>query len=188
MSAPKILVLVTDGTEDMEAVTIVDVLRRAKTSVLVCSLEKQQMVECSNGICLVPDTCLSAIKPTDMADMAAIILPGGLRGAKAFAESKAIHDALTLAYTSGKLVAAICAAPIALVAAGIGRGKQLTSHPSIRDQLATTYKYSEDRVVVDGNLITSRGPGTALEFSLSIVEYLLGRETRNAVAAPMCIH
>lgn len=89
--------------------------------------------------------------------------------------------------SSGRLVAAICAAPIALKAHGVGTGKKLTSHPSVKDKLADNYTYSEDRVIQDGQLVTSRGPGTAFEFALKLVEILAGAGTVEKITPPMLV-
>ncbi|EGF78532.1 hypothetical protein BATDEDRAFT_90689 [Batrachochytrium dendrobatidis JAM81] len=184
MTCPTVVVLVANGTEEMEAVITIDILRRAQAKVLVCSLQEEKVIECSRHVRIVPDTWLAKI---DAANIDAVIMPGGMGGAKAFSESKDVHQLLNLANTNGKLIGVICAAPIALKAAGILFGKRLTSHPSVKDQLESNYQYSDDRVVVDGNLITSRGPGTAIDFALALVEKLLGAQVRSKVEAPMCI-
>ena len=108
-------------------------------------------------------------------------------GAKTFEASKEVHQVLKQFESQGKIVAAICAAPIALKAAHIGNQRQLTSHPCVKDQLESTYVYKEDRVVVDGKLVTSRGPGTAFEFALTLVRLLAGDAVCEKVKAPMLL-
>lgn len=111
-----------------------------------------------------------------------IILPGGLGGSKAMAESALVGEILQTQKGKGKLIAAICAAPIALLAHKIEFGKKLTSYPGVKDQLSKDYKYSDDVVVQDGQLITSRGPGTAFTFALKIIDSLLGVEKAKEIA------
>merc|ERR550519_604466 len=121
---------------------------------------------------ILPDSDLAtAIKnaPYD-----AIILPGGLQGATTLAKLESVKEILQNQEKCNRIVGAICAAPIALLSHNIAVGKELTSYPAFKEILQDTYKYSEANVVKDGNLITSRGPGTAFEFSLAIIEALCG--------------
>lgn len=112
-----------------------------------------------------------------------VILPGGLGGTEAFIKSELVGSILKEQESSGRLVAAICAAPLALKAHKIGLGKSLTSYPSVKDKLTADYKYVDDQLVVqDGQLITSRGPGTAYQFALKLVEVLVGEEKSTQVA------
>lgn len=117
----------------------------------------------------------------------AVILPGGLGGAKALAESKEVGSLLKQQEASGRIVAAICAAPTALRAHEIGFGKNITSYPSVQGCLVDKYSYKQDNVVVDGNLITSRGPGTAFDFALTLVDKLIGKEKASEVAKAMLL-
>ncbi|ORY46879.1 DJ-1-like protein [Rhizoclosmatium globosum] len=181
----RVLVVVADGSEEMETVICVDVLRRAQIEVTLASVGAQ-VVTCSRNVRLHADAQLNLSD----SDFDAVVLPGGLGGAKAFAENAALHTLLKAFESKGKLVAAVCAAPIALHPANIAKGKQITSHPSVKDQLVAANwfgEYKEDRVVVDGNLITSRGPGTSFEFALSIIKYLCGKEKAEEVAGPMVL-
>lgn len=115
-----------------------------------------------------------------------VILPGGLAGTDAFAASTLVGDVLTAQESSGRLVAAICAAPLALKAHKIGLGKSITSYPSVKEKLTADFKYVDDEVVVqDGQLITSRGPGTAYNFGLKIAEVLVGVDKAKQVASGM---
>ncbi|KAJ3055763.1 Protein deglycase DJ-1zDJ-1 [Rhizophlyctis rosea] len=184
--APSALVLIADGSEEMEAVITIDILRRAEIEVTVAGLNGPQPVTCSRNVKLVPDKSLADVKGREFD---ALVLPGGLGGAKAFSDSAEVK-ALLKAYhdNAQKTVAIICASPIALKAANVGQGKRITSHPSVKDQLEGSYEYKEDRVVADGNLITSRGPGSALEFALEIVERLQGKETVQKIVPPMLVH
>lgn len=141
-------------------------------------------VKCSRNIVIVPDAALSELQ-VDTFD--ALILPGGLGAAKFFAGSAQIGALLKAAEQTDKVIGVICASPIALASHGIAGGKTLTSHPSVAGQLTPLYKYSEERVVVDGGLITSRGPGTAFEFALAIVKQLVGQEKVDAISPGMIL-
>jgi protein DJ-1 len=177
----RVLVILAPGAEEMETVITVDVLRRAGLEVVLAGLSGAGPVTCSRQVRLVPDCALSAARgPFD-----AIVLPGGGKGAEGLAASTEVHALLRQQEKEGRLIAAICAAPIALAAAGVGKGRRLTSHPSVREKLLAFGRYEEARVVQDGNLVTSRGPGTALEFALKLVELLAGQQTAEKVAAPM---
>ncbi|KAI8817698.1 DJ-1-like protein [Fimicolochytrium jonesii] len=180
------LVLLSEGNEEMETVIPMDILRRAGVKVTLAGLNGAGTVTCSRNVKIVPDTALSALQDKNAFD--AIILPGGLGGAEAFAKSKEVHNLLESYHSDpNKTVAIICASPIALQASGVAKGKTVTSHPSVKEKL-TDYGYKEDRVVVDGNLITSRGPGTAFEFALAIVKRLQGVEKAREIIGPMVCH
>lgn len=132
---------------------------------------------------IVPDKALDQVKQ----NFDVIILPGGLGGSNLLAADQRVGRLLREQQNSEKLIAAICAAPIALKSHGIGLGKQITSHPSKSEELKSLYNYCEDRVVVDGQVITSRGPGTAFEFGLAIVDNLLGNEKVQQIIGPMIL-
>nr|CAD7429625.1 unnamed protein product [Timema monikensis] len=181
------IVLLAEGAEEMELVISVDVLRRAGVGVTIAGLSGKDPVKCSRDVIIVPDASLEdAVKkgPYDV-----VVLPGGLGGAKALAASAEVGCLLQQQEKAGRIVAAICAAPTALKSHGIGPGKLLTSYPSLKKQMLenNVYKYSEEEVVVDGQLITSRGPGTAFKFGLAIVEKLLGKEAADPVAKGMLL-
>ncbi|KND00062.1 DJ-1 family protein [Spizellomyces punctatus DAOM BR117] len=180
--APSALVLITDGNEEMEAVISIDILRRAGVDVTVAGLNGPNTVECSRHVKIVPDTGLSAVKDKTFD---AILLPGGMGGAEAFSKSSTVHELLSQYYSQQKVVAIICASPIVLKAAQVAKGRSVTAHPSVKDQLVQDYNYKEERVVVDGNLITSRGPGTAFEFALAVVKKLQGPEKLKEIVPPM---
>lgn len=115
-------------------------------------------------------------------------MPGGLGGSKAMAESTLLGQVLKQFESDGKIIAAICAAPTVLLAHSIALGKQLTSYPSMKGQLESAYKYDDENVVVqDGQLITSRGPGTAFKFGLKLVKVLVGAEKAKTVASGMLL-
>ncbi|KAF4525072.1 hypothetical protein B566_EDAN001986 [Ephemera danica] len=180
------LVLLAEGAEEMEIITPADTLRRAGVKVTIAGLAGNSAVICSRDVKIVPDDSLeNAIKngPYD-----AVILPGGLKGAENLGNSAVVGSLVTQQESEGRLVAAICAAPTALKKHGVGKGKRVTSYPSVKDKMeGDGYTYCEDRVVVDGQLITSRGPGTALEWSLAIVNNLMGEETMNTLKKAMLL-
>ncbi|CBX93030.1 hypothetical protein IAQ61_008758 [Plenodomus lingam] len=192
---PKALIFVADGSEEIEFVTPYDVLTRAGfevTSVGV-NLNNEVFAHMTRNVRIVPDHanmeslgCIQAHEEFDI-----VILPGGAPGAKTFCGSHPVLDMVSQFRKAGKWVAAICAATTALVAAeekhGDGKVK-VTSHPSVAQEIKDAeWTYSEERCVVDGKVITSRGPGTALLFALTIVECLVGKEKAAEVAAPMMV-
>ncbi|XP_014481345.1 PREDICTED: protein deglycase DJ-1-like [Dinoponera quadriceps] len=183
MAKKSALLVITDGSEEMEAVITTDILRRAGVAVTVASLSDANCVKCSRDVKICADAKLVDASKSKKYDV--VILPGGLGGSKAFASSAAIGDLLKEQEKEDRVIAAICAAPIALKAHGIGKGKQITSYPSMKDELAKEYNYLEDKVVTDGNLITSRGPATAFAFGLAIVEKLLNKDVADTVAKGM---
>ncbi|MEQ8766842.1 MAG: DJ-1/PfpI family protein [Planctomycetota bacterium] len=165
----RVLVPLAPGFEEIEAVTIIDVLRRGGADVTVAGTQGA-MVEGSHGIVLTADALLSDVRE-DSFDL--VVLPGGMPGAANLRDDVAVLAMLRTTAAAGRWVAAICAAPIALSAAGLLSERSATSYPTFEDQVAAR-EYREDRVVVDGNVVTSRGPGTALEFSLELVRLLIG--------------
>lgn len=180
--APRILVPVADGNEEIEVVTIVDTLRRAACDVTVASVTGQRRIVCSRSVVLEADTLLSGLAD---AGWHAIVLPGGMPGAEHLRDCARLIDLLTAHDTGGGLLAAICAAPaVVLHHHGLLRGRHATCHPSFLDRLDPSSR-RDQRVVCDGNLITSQGPGTALEFALALVEALCGADARRRVADPM---
>ena len=164
-----ILVPLANGFEEIEAVTIVDVLRRAELPVKVAGLEAGPVTG-AHGLEIGTDCALSEV---DASTLRMIVLPGGIPGATNLMEDERVIGLVRELAGSGRNVAAICAAPIVLAKAGVLDGVAATSYPGFQDQLAGA-SYVEERVVRAGNVMTSRGPGTALEFALGLVEELAG--------------
>jgi len=177
------LVLLARGFEEIEAVTVVDVLRRAGVQVATAATG-EKVVLGSRGIAVVADTLLADL-PERRYDL--VYLPGGLEGMERLASDPRVGDFLERHRASGGKTAAICAATFALHAHDlIPDGARITSHPSVRDDLEM-YDYAEDRVVVDGDIITSRGPGTAMELALMLAEMLTGPAKRAELESAMVI-
>ncbi len=178
---PSALVLLAPGTEEMEAVISIDVLRRAGIDVTVAGIDGDGPTRCSRGVTITPDVALDSVEGA----FDVLVLPGGAEGAKHLAESPKVGELLREQELAGRMVAAICAAPIALQAHGVFEGRKLTSHPSVKSMLEEWGDYSEHSVEADGNLVTSRGPGTAFAFALRIVGALTDAEKMVQVRAPM---
>jgi 4-methyl-5(b-hydroxyethyl)-thiazole monophosphate biosynthesis len=166
----KVMVPLAEGFEEIEALTIVDVLRRAGIKVDTVGIVSS-MVTGAHGVRITADKKLIEIKPEEYD---AIVLPGGNPGYKNLAKSARITEILQKMNEEGKLIAAICASPSVLAKAGILENKRATIYPGMENELPYP---RGDRVVVDGNIITSQGPGTAMEFALKIVEVSLGSNT-----------
>ncbi|KAF7822644.1 protein DJ-1-like protein B-like [Senna tora] len=181
-NSPKILVPIANGTEEMEAVMIIDILRRAKANVVVASVEDKVEIEASRRVKLEADMLLDEAAKLSY-DL--IMLPGGLGGAQAFANSETLVNLLKKQTESNRYYGAICASPaLVLEPHGLLKGKKATAFPAMCNKLSDQSEV-EKRVVVDGNLITSRGPGTSMEFALAIVEKLFGRKVGLEIAKAM---
>ncbi|KAK6946643.1 DJ-1/PfpI [Dillenia turbinata] len=181
-TCPRILVPIANGSEEMEAVIIIDVLRRAKANVVVASVDDKLEIVASRKVKIVADTSLAEAAKSSY-DL--IVLPGGLGGAQAFANSEKLVNMLKKQSEANRPYGAICASPaLVLEAHGLLKGKKATAFPAMCEKL-TDKTEIENRVVVDGNLITSRGPGTSMEFALAIVEKFFGREKAQELAKTM---
>ncbi|KAG0324741.1 Protein deglycase DJ-1zDJ-1 [Podila horticola] len=194
------LVLIADGTEEMEAVITIDVLVRAGLDVTVASVKPDasvQPVKCSRGVKIVPDTLLSSLTLPTIADKHSpklfnvLVIPGGGPGAQAMVASPLVHEWVQAHY-KWSLLAAVCAGPTVLKAANVARGAKVTSHPSVRTELEGYFDYQDNYVGksivvqdIDHGLITSRGPGSTFEFALAIVEQLQGAKTVEEIRGPM---
>ncbi len=176
------LVLLAQGCEELEAVTVIDLLRRARVEVVTAGLDSQP-VTASRGVKLIPDTTLDEALQR-VFDM--VVLPGGLPGADNLANDPRVIRLLQSMAAAGKFTCAICAAPVVLAKAGILAGKRATGYPGSLDAMAPPdVTYTGDAVTRDGLVITSRGPGTAMDFALELIDALAGAETRAQVEAPL---
>lgn len=175
-----VLIPLAQGCEEIEAVTVVDILRRAGVSATTAGLDAQP-VKASRGTVLVPDTTLAdALKHSfDM-----IVLPGGQPGADNLARDERVTDLVVSMARQDKYVAAICAAPKVLALAGVLAGKRATGFPGTLEKLGyADIALTSAAVEKDGRVITSRGPGTAMDFALELVEVLVGQTKRAEVEA-----
>jgi len=179
MKHPSALAILFDGVEELEAVAPIDLLRRAGVEVTVASASGNLAVEGRNGITLVADApladCLAS--PVDL-----IILPGG-PGHASLLDQEDLLELLRRQSGEGKWIGSICAGPVVLNQAGILAGRQFTSFPGTAGQLP---ERQDEKVVVDGKLVTSQGAGTAILFGLALVEALCGPGTKANVAGSVC--
>jgi 4-methyl-5(b-hydroxyethyl)-thiazole monophosphate biosynthesis len=178
----KVLVPIANGTEEIEAVCIIDTLRRAGAQVTAASVEATLMVTASRGTKLVADTSI-----VDCSGIVydCIAIPGGMPGAEHLRDCEILTTILLDQRDAGRLYGAICAAPVVVLQRhGLLAGRAATCHPSFVSQLEYPV-HVEKRVVVDGNCITSRGPGTAIEFALALIEALYGAEKAREIGTQM---
>jgi 4-methyl-5(b-hydroxyethyl)-thiazole monophosphate biosynthesis len=180
---PRVTVILADGFEEVEAMAIIDILRRAGIDTVVAGLHGGYITS-ARMVKVIPDTVIDTVKADDF-DM--IVLPGGQPGSDNLNADPRVKELIINFSRKGKLTGAICAAPIVLASAGVLQGKHATSFPSYRDSLGGAL-YEEKSVVTDGNVLTSRGPGTALSFGLAIVERLVSKEKAQMIKEAMLIN
>lgn len=167
----KILVLLAEGFEEIEALTVVNYLRRLDITVDMISTTGDKQVVGAHDIPVIADVLFDQVKDVDSYD--GIVLPGGLPGATNLRDDKRVIELTQDFNKREKLVASICAGPIILAEAGLIDGKDITSYPGFEDDLKAG-NYKEDKTVLDGNLLTARGPALAMDFAVEIARYLLG--------------
>lgn len=173
-----VLIPIATGFEEIEAVSIIDVLRRAEITVIVAHVEESEVLTGANGITLVCDRPLRGITSDDI-DM--IVLPGGWGGTDILAVDENVQSLLKEMDSKGKNIGAICAAPFALNTAGVLK-ENYTCYPSTEDKIpGKNYLADQSQVVYDDNIMTSRGPGTSICFALQIVKTLVGVEMYNGL-------
>lgn len=175
----KILLPLANGFEEIEAVALADTLRRGDIEVVIAGVDGE-ILKGAHGIKIVSDCHISSVKASDF-DM--ILLPGGYGGTMTLAENSTVQSLIKEFDSLGKSVAAICAAPIALDRAGVLKD-EYTCYPGVPDAIKSS-KFIEKSIVESGNILTSRGPGTAICFGIYIVEKLMGKETAEAVKKEM---
>jgi 4-methyl-5(b-hydroxyethyl)-thiazole monophosphate biosynthesis len=183
-TAERILVPLAAGFEEIEAVTIVDVLRRAGLEVTLASLAPGP-VRGGHGIPVVPDADLGEL---DLAAYTMLVCPGGQPGTRNLMSDERVLGLARRLHAEGRRTAAICAAPLVLHKAGILGGLEVTAHPSVFGELAGARVREEARVLRSGTVLTSQGAGTALEFALEIVADLVGRSKADELARAMIAH
>ena len=166
-----------EGTEEIEFVTIIDLLRRSSIDAVSVSITGKTQVSGAHGVSIVTDTTFEEAD-YDKCDM--IVLPGGMPGTLNMAAHKGLTDKIKAFDKAGKRIAAICAAPMVLADCGILTGKKAVIYPGMEDQLGDA-EVSSERVQCDGNIITSQGPGTAMEFALEIIKTIKGPQTAEEI-------
>lgn len=173
----KVALFLANGFEEIEAIGTIDILRRAKIDVVTVSITDNNVVTGAHNIPITADT---TFKVSDFTDFEMLILPGGMPGAKNLNEHEDLKKLITDFNSKGKLIAAICAAPMVLGGLGLLDGKRATSYPGFEPELVGAITTGES-VVVDGNIITGKGPGLVFDFALRLVEQLLGIQYRREV-------
>lgn len=174
----KVIVALAEGFEEMEAIISIDILRRAGLEVITAATSSNILVTGSRKIPIKPDIELKNFSGVPEA----LVLPGGMPGAENLANSKRVINLIKQCVKQNKIVAAICASPAyALAKAGVLSGKKVTCYPGCENRLGKDTTYIKEEVVIDSNIITSAGPGTAFCFALAIVEKLMGKEVAEDV-------
>ena len=174
----KIGIFMADGCEEIEGLTVVDIVRRAKMEIVMISITGKREVTSSHQVTFLTDALAAEV---DYDTLDGIVLPGGMPGTLNLQADETVNKVIRQFAAEGKLVCAICAAPSVLGAADILEGKWATCHPGFEEKL-TGAKVEEKEVVVDGNVITSRGMGTAIPFALSLVSQMVSEEKAQELA------
>lgn len=174
---PNALILLAPGFEETEAVTIIDLLQRAQVEVDVAGLEKQYVTG-SHNITVNPDFYYLDV---DAITYDILILPGGQPGTNNLKKDETVLEWIKQRHAAKKKLAAICAAPTVLHAAGITKDVRLTSYPAEKEVFTDSH-YLEEPVVIDGHIITSRGVGTAIPFALTLISILINRNEAEEIA------
>ena len=173
----KVIVFLAEGFEEIEAISIIDVLRRAEVSVTTVSISKDKQVKGAHNVPVVADKLFDEV---DFASYDMIVLPGGMPGAKNLQEHEGVRKQIE-AFEKDKQIGAICAAPMILGGMGLLKGKRATCYPGFEAELIEA-KITDEAVTVDGNITTGKGPAFAMQFALQLVETLAGKGTRNEVS------
>ncbi|GHV82567.1 DJ-1 family protein [Spirochaetia bacterium] len=183
----KALVFLADGFEEVEAITPIDYLRRAGVELTTVSISDSRMVTGSHGIPVTADAVLADIAGADSSVYDAMLLPGGMPGAANLAASGGVGGLLKGQAAAGRIVAAICASPaVVLAPLGLLAGRRFTCYPGMEGTVRGA-KWSEERVVIDGNIVTSRGAGTAAEWAIALIGTLVGKRDGEKVAGAVLL-
>lgn len=180
---PIVLIPLAEGCEELEAVTLIDLLRRAGITVVTASLTEQLQLTASRGVGLIADVTLDKVIDDEF-DM--LVLPGGQPGTNNLNADMRIHTIANRLHRMNKPIAAICAAPLIFASSGLLQGKKATCYPgSLTIEDRSDIRLSEEAIVIDKDIFTSRGPGTAMDFALTLIERLTNKQTRNEVEADL---
>lgn len=180
----KVAIHLAEGFEEIEAVSIIDVLRRAEIDVNIVSITGNFVVTGSHNIKIMADSLFENVD-YDLIDM--IVLPGGMPGSRNLNNHNGLRDQILHFNANGKPLGAICAAPLVLGNLGILKGKKATCYPGFEDELKGA-KPTGNFVEQDGVIVTGKGAGVAINFALKIVELLKGKELANDLAEKMIVH
>ena len=181
----KVALFVDNGGEELELIAPLDIMRRANLEVDLISANNAEYITGAHNIKIIADKKISDIR--DILEYDAIVIPGGMPGSTLLRDNSKIIEFFKTMYSAKKLVAAICAAPIVLSAAGILKDKEATSYPGFDKELTCKSYNSKKAVVVDKNVITAQGPAVAILFGYEIVNYLLKDETANNIKEQMLL-
>lgn len=178
----KALIFISNGTEETEAITTVDLLRRANFNVKIAG--DNEIVTCSRGVKIIPDILIENVIEEDEFDV--VIIPGGGNGVYNLSNNLNVTNLLKYHSKKGTLIAAICAAPSILIDLNIiSEFDIFTGFPSLKEEYPN-YKYENEKVVVNKNIITSQALGTSIDFTLKIIEVLMGKEAANNIKSEIC--
>lgn len=181
----KVALFIENGSEELEFIAPLDIMRRANLEVDLISANNEDFITSSHNVKILADKKIDEVN--NILDYDAIVIPGGMPGSTLLRENKKIIEFYQTMYNSGKLVAAICAAPIVLSAAGITDDKEVTSYPGFDKEINYKNYNSEKAVVIDKNVITAQGPAVAILFGYEIVNYLLQDNTAEDVKKAMLV-
>ena len=181
----KVALFIENGSEELEFIAPLDIMRRANLEVDLISANNEDFITSSHNVKIIADKKINEVN--NILDYDAIVIPGGMPGSTLLRDNKKIIEFYQTMYNSGKLVAAICAAPIVLSAAGITDDKEITSYPGFDKEINYKNYNSEKAVVIDKNVITAQGPAVAILFGYEIVNYLLQDNTAEDVKKAMLV-
>lgn len=181
----KVALFIENGSEELEFIAPLDIMRRANLEVDLISANNEDFITSSHNVKIIADKKINEVN--NILDYDAIVIPGGMPGSTLLLDNKKIIEFYQTMYNSGKLVAAICAAPIVLSAAGITDDKEVTSYPGFDKEINYKNYNSDKAVVIDKNVITAQGPAVAILFGYEIVNYLLQDNTAEDVKQAMLV-
>ena len=181
----KVALFIENGSEELEFIAPLDIMRRANLEVDLISANNEDFITSSHNVKILADKKIDEVN--NILDYDAVVIPGGMPGSTLLRDNKKIIEFYQTMYNSGKLVAAICAAPIVLSAAGITDDKEVTSYPGFDKEINYKNYNSEKAVVIDKNVITAQGPAVAILFGYEIVNYLLQDNTAEDVKKAMLV-
>lgn len=176
------MIIIAEGFEEIEAVAVIDLFRRAGIEIEVTGFNSAT-VKGGHGVVLKTD---SVFDPASAGKFDLLVLPGGLKAVNVLAESEAILETVRVFDRDNKPICAICAAPVILDRAGILENRKYTAHPSVKNSINGGF-YQKSRIFIDGNIVTSQGPGTAFEFALSIIEKIKNKTVADEISSASLI-